>query len=294
MFKIAICIPAYNEENSIEKIIKKSKSYSELVVVCDDGSDDNTSKIAKSAGALVLKHEINCGKGAAMKTLFNYCREKNIDVMITIDGDGQFLPDEIPKILSPILEKKCDVVIGFRYANSLEMPKYRKVGNKMLDKFTNLASDLSFRDTQGGFRAYSKNAINKINFSTNGFGVDSEILIDAAKKGLKIQEESVTVIYKTGNKTSTKDPIAHSGEVIISLIELIAIHHPLKLLGIPGFILMIVGIILATNVITLFNEDRYFSIPLTLGSIGSITIGLILLLMSVVLFTISKTSKHNN
>lgn len=286
--KKAICIPAYNEENTIAEIIKKSKSFSDLIVICDDGSDDKTSEIAKKEGATVLKHNSNLGKGAAMKTLFNYSKENNIEAMVTIDGDGQFLPEEIPTIIEPILKRKCDVVIGYRFDDDEEMPKYRKVGNKMLDKVTNLASDLPFRDTQGGFRAYSKNAIEKINFSTTGFGVDSEILVDASKKGLKVIEKKVTVIYDTGEKTSTKDPISHSTQVIVSLIELIAIHHPLKFLGIPGFVFVGIGIALAVNVISLFNEDRYFSIPLTLGSLGSFTTGLILILMSAVLFSISK------
>ena len=99
---------------------------------------------------------------------------------------------------------------------------------------TNLASDLPFRDTQSGFRAYSRKTIEQIQFSTEGFGVDSEILIDASRKKLRILEEKVTVLYDTGGKTSTKNPVAHSGEVISSLIEHIALKHPLKFLGIPG------------------------------------------------------------
>jgi hypothetical protein len=108
------------------------------------------------------------------------------------------------------------------------MPSYRKIGNKMLDRITKLAAELPFSDTQSGFRSYSKKAIQSINFSTNGFGVDSEILIDAVDKGLKITETDVTVLYDTGLKTSTKDPISHSMSVIGSLLESIAIHHPIN------------------------------------------------------------------
>ncbi len=293
MLKIA-CIPAFNEEKVIEDVIRRCKVHVDKVIVCDDGSTDNTSNVATKAGAIVLQHKQNEGKGEAMKTLFAYAKKNDVDVMITIDGDGQFLPEEIPKILEPITKDNADIVIGYRFDDSEEMPHYRKIGNKMLDKFTNLASELPFRDTQGGFRSYSKKAINSTNITTKGFGVDSEILVDASKKGLKIVEEKVTVIYNTGNSTSTKNPISHSTEVIVSLLEMIAINHPLRYLGLPGIGLIIIGVIFAIFVLVTFNEIRYFSIPFTLISMATTMIGIILLLMSVVLFSISATKKRNS
>ena len=125
-----------------------------------------------------------------------------------------------------------------------------------------------------------------------GVGADSEILIDAARKGLKISENKITVIYDTGGKTSTKNPISHSSGVIVSLVELIAIKHPLKLLGIPGLVLLLIGIAYSVVVISIFNEIRYFSIPSTLVALGSLIIGLILLLMSVLLFGITRSSQR--
>ena len=290
MLKIA-CIPAYNEEKPIGDVIKKSLNYVDKVIVCDDGSRDLTSTKAKEANAIVIKHEKNLGKGAALKSLFKYALNVNADVVVTIDGDGQFLPEEINKIIKPIIENDYDIVIGNRFDDHKEMPSYRKVGNKMLDKITKMAADLPFTDTQSGFRAYSKKAIESISFTIDGFGVDSEILIDASNKGLKITEEKVTVLYNTGEKTSSKDPISHSVGVIAPLIELIAINHPLRYLGIPGLILLIIGIVFSVLVISMFNEDRYFSVPSTLVALGSLVIGMILLLMSVVLYSIAKTTR---
>ncbi len=292
MLKIA-CIPAFNEEELIDDVIQRCKLHVDKVIVCDDGSTDHTSDVANKAGAVVLQHKKNQGKGNAMKTLFEYAKKNGVDVMITIDGDGQFLPEEIPKILEPITKENADIVIGYRFDDNEEMPSYRKIGNKMLDKFTNLASDLPFRDTQGGFRSYSKNAINTIKITTDGFSVDSEILIDASKKGLKIVEKKVTVIYNTGSSTSTKSPISHSTEVITSLLEIIAINHPLRYLGLPGIVLVTIGVIFAIFVLTTFNEIRYFSIPFTLISMATIMVGIILVLMSVVLFSITATQRRN-
>lgn len=292
MLRLA-CIPAYNEEKSISDIIKRSLSYVDKVVVCDDGSSDKTSINAKNAGAHVIHHKNNLGKGAALQSLFKYAKNTKADAMVTLDGDGQFLPEEIPKLLEPIIENRSDVVIGYRFEDEKEMPQYRKFGNKLLDKMTNLASELSFRDTQSGFRGYSKKAVGLIDFKTNGFGADSEILIDASKKGLKISEEKVTVIYNTGIETSTKNPISHSGDVVGSLLELIALKHPLRFLGIPGIILLGIGIGYSIVVVAIFNDIRYFSIPSTLIAVTSLITGLMLLLMSVVLFTIARALRRS-
>lgn len=283
-----VCIPAYNEESVIGLVVQNCLNYSDKVVVCDDGSTDQTASNAELAGATVLRNPINKGKGEAMRKLFDFAKNSDADIIITIDGDGQFLPEEIDKLAKPIIEKSADIVIGYRFENDGEMPSYRKFGNKFFDKMTNMASELPFRDTQSGFRAYSKKAIDLISFKSNGFAVDSEILIDASKKDLKITEEKVTVLYNTGTKTSTKHPISHSGDVLASLIEMIAIRHPLKYLGLPGSILFVIGIIYSIVVIAIFNDIRYFSIPSTLVALGSLLVGLMMMLMSVVLFSINR------
>ena len=289
---IIACIPAFNEGNVIGKLIKNMLQYVDNIIVCDDGSTDDTSIEAQKAGAEVITHKKNLGKGAAMRTLFNFAKDKNFDVMITIDGDGQFSPQEVPKLLPPILNYQMDIVIGYR-SNKDEMPSYRKFGNKFLDSMTNLASELPFRDTQSGFRSYSKKAVSVISFKTNGFGADSEILIDASRKKLKITEVGVTVNYHTGEKTSTKDPISHTSEVILSLIELIAIRHPLKYLGIPGFLLTILGIFFGVWSILIFNEMKSFHISTLVIGIGATILGVMLLLTSIVLYGTSKVQTKN-
>ena len=287
-------MPAYNEENSIFDLIRKIEPFVDKIIVCDDGSTDKTEQKARDAGAHVIRHKQNLGKGGAMKSLFNYAKNIDADIILTIDSDGQFLPEEIPKMIESLIKQKADVVLGYRFDDADDMPTYRKVGNKFLDKMTSLASELPFRDTQGGFRAYSKKAIQLIQFSTNGFGVDSEIVVNASKQNLKIVEEKVTVIYNTGGKTSTKTPVVHVSEVLKTILEMVAIYHPLKFLGIPGLISMIIGISVGIFVLITFNETRYFSIPFMLISVTTIILGLLLLLMSVVLFSISKSANQKS
>ena len=287
-----ICIPAFNEEARLSDVIVEAKNYADLVVVCDDGSSDNTSKIAISQGAELIRHSKNLGKGAAMKSLFNYAKDHNAELVVMIDGDGQFKANEIPLLIKPILNG-YDVVIGNRLGKNSKMPNYRTFGNKVLDKITNIAADLPFEDTQSGFRSYSKKAIESISIQSDGFGSDAEILVNAAQKNLKITDVPVSVLYDIGTKTSTKNPISHTTEVVLSLIELISIRRPLSYLGIPGIIIFAMGIIFSIIVITLFNETRYFSIPYMLLTIGSFTLGLILIMMSVLLFSIKNSNQKN-
>ncbi len=285
-----ICIPAFNEESRLGEIIVEAKKYADSVIVCDDGSSDNTSKIAISEGAELIRHSKNLGKGAAMKSLFNYAKDHNAELVVMIDGDGQFKADEIPLLIKPIMNG-FDIVIGNRLGKDSKMPNYRTFGNKVLDKITNIAADLPFEDTQSGFRSYSKKAINSISIQSDGFGSDAEILVNAAQKNLKITDVPVSVLYDIGTKTSTKNPVSHTTEVILSLIELISIRRPLSYLGIPGIIIFGMGIVFSIIVITLFNETRYFSIPYMLLTIGSFTLGLILIMMSVLLFSIKNSNR---
>ena len=292
MMNTLVCIPAFNEEGAIGKLVRKTLSYVDSVVVCDDGSSDNTAKEAENSGAHVIVHYENMGKGSALKSLFEHARHSSADIIVTIDGDGQFLPEEIKKLTKPIIEKTSDIVVGYRFDNDTEMPSYRKIGNKILDHATNIATSIPIRDTQSGFRAYSKNAIELIEFSNDGFTADSEILIDASKHGLRISEEKITVIYDTGRRTSTKNPILHGSSVLGSLIEMILVKHPLKYLGIPGFVIIFCGVLLSSYTISVFNQTALLPIPFALVSIGSLLLGFLLLMTSGILFAINRSIFH--
>ena len=267
-------------------------SYVDSVVVCDDGSSDNTAKEAENSGAHVIVHDENKGKGSALKSLFEHAKHSTADIIVTIDGDGQFLPEEIKKLTKPIIEKTSDIVVGYRFDDQTEMPSYRKIGNKILDHATNIITSMPIRDTQSGFRAYSKKAIELIEFSNDGFTADSEILIDASKHGLRISEEKITVIYDTGRRTSTKNPILHGSGVLGTLIEMILVKHPLKYLGIPGTIIIFCGIMLSFYTISIFNETQLLPIPFALVSVGTLLLGFLLLLVSGILFAINRSVFH--
>ena len=175
--KIA-CIPAYNEESNIESLVKSSQNHVDTVIVCDDASTDNTAYLAKKAGAIVISHKTNQGYGASIISLFNYARENNAEVMITLDGDGQHDPDEIPSLLKIITQHNVDVVIGSRFLNdNIEAPGYRQRGIKIITSAANYGTDLKVSDSQSGFRAYSKNSINAIHPTEENMSISTEILL---------------------------------------------------------------------------------------------------------------------
>lgn len=217
MANVVAIIPAYNEEKALADVIGKTLDYVDEVIVVDDGSSDKTSEVAVEAGARVIKHSVNLGKGEALKSGFKAIGGDSI--IITIDGDGQHNPNEIPDLVRPIIEDSADLVNGSRYMNGPEenTPAYRRVGQKVLDIATNISAGTKVTDSQSGFRAFSSKSKNVFRFKDTGFGIESEMLVDAAEAGLKIVEVPITVRYDLNG--STKDPITHGVGVLFNITK---------------------------------------------------------------------------
>jgi glycosyltransferase involved in cell wall biosynthesis len=284
--KITVGIPAYNEEKNIAGIISRVKKYADSIIVCDDGSNDLTSEISEQLGAIVIKHSKNKGYGAAINSLFLKAKEVGSDVFLTFDADGQHRIEDIPVVSDPIIKNQVDVAIGSRFldAKSEEMPNYRKVGIKIITKITNLSIKEKLTDSQSGFRAYSKKALQEITPSDEGMGVSTEILIKASNLELKIAEVPIKVNYD--GDTSTHDPVSHGTSVILSTIKFTSIHNPLKFYGIPGIIFLIIGLIFVAWTIQIYAETQEIITNVSLIGIGSVVLGTILLLTAVILFSI--------
>lgn len=217
MANLVAIIPAYNEEKALADVIGKTFEHVDEIIVVDDGSSDKTSEVAIEAGARVIKHSVNLGKGEALKSGFKAVGDDSI--IITIDGDGQHNPSEIPDLVRPIIEDGADLVNGSRYMNGPEenTPAYRRVGQKVLDIATNISAGTKVTDSQSGFRAFSPKSKNVFRFKDTGFGIESEMLVDAAEAGLKIVEVPITVRYDLDG--STKDPITHGVGVLFNIAK---------------------------------------------------------------------------
>ncbi|MCZ7402999.1 MAG: glycosyltransferase family 2 protein [Candidatus Methanoperedens sp.] len=188
-------MPAFNEQKSIGSVVLFAKKYVDEVIVVDDGSTDRTSEIATLAGAKVKRLPFNEGKGAALKVGFEGA--SRADIIITLDGDGQHDPEEIPKLMEPIIKGESDFVIGSRYINGnrRNTPLYRRAGQILFDWITNKICRLHIRDTQSGFRAFSKYAVPVFSFRQKGMVIESEMLMDASRAYLRINEVEIAVKY---------------------------------------------------------------------------------------------------
>jgi glycosyltransferase involved in cell wall biosynthesis len=292
--KIIIGIPAFNEEKNIAPIITKLRNISDTIVVCNDGSSDLTSEIAERMGAVVINHEKNLGYGGAIRSIFLKAKELDGDVLVTFDADGQHRIEDIENVITPIVEKKADLVIGSRFLDESEkeVPQYRKVGIKIITKITNASIKEQITDSQSGFRAYSKKVVDELNPSELGMGISTEILIKASTKNFKITEVPIKILY--AGDTSTHNPISHGSSVILSTIKYTSIEHPLKFYGIPSIIFFMIGISFTYLSAQYYADVGRLSTNLTIVAAGTILIAVVLLITSILLYTLVSVVREKN
>ena len=282
---VAIGIPAYNEEKNIASIIAKLLNLSYSVIVCNDGSTDMTGAIAEKMGAIVVNHSRNLGYGSAIRSIFSKAKELGYDVLVTLDADGQHRIEDTKAMLEPIINGNADITIGSRFSgqNKNQVPKYREIGIKTITKLANVTSKNKITDAQSGFRAYNKKVLQEIVPSEHGMGVSTEILIKANKKGFKIAEVPITVLYD--GDTSTHNPASHGISVIMSTMKFISIERPLIFYGVPGLVMFAIGLFFIVWTIQAFTETREIVTNVSLIGIGSTTIGIILMMTAILLYS---------
>jgi len=289
---IVALIPAYNEEKNIATILLETEKYVDKIVVCDDGSTDHTAQIAERLGAEVIRHSTNKGYGAAIISLLKRALDMGADIAVTLDADGQHDPRFIPNLVKPILRNEADIVIGSRFLEKSEIPKYRKVGIKAITKLTNLATKLRITDSQSGYRAYSKRALQEIapELSEHGMGISLQILTLVSEKKLSVKEVPITIKYDV-EKPSTKNPITHGVELISTIIREITERHPLVYFGIPGAILLFIGLFMGAYLLWIFNTNRYFSMPIAIITLGALLMGLLLIITALIIHVVIRQLK---
>ena len=295
ILKIVVGIPAFNEEKNIAKIIVKLQKVADSIIVCNDGSTDLTKEICEKMGVEVINHPKNLGYGAGIRSIFLKAADMNSDILVTFDADGQHRIEDIASVIEPITKNNADIVIGSRFLkdeNSENVPKYRKIGIKAITSITDSVTDLKLTDSQSGFRAYTKKVLKEIIPSDKGMGVSTEILIKASQKKFKVKEVPIKILYE--GDTSTHHPVSHGASVIFSTMKYASIEHPLKFYGIPGIILLTVGLFFIVWTIQEFSLSRQIITNLALIGTGATIVGTMLLITSIILYSLVNVVREKN
>ncbi len=193
--RTCVIIPTYNEAKGIGRLVKEIRLQNLDVLVVDDGSSDNTSQIAKDGGAIVLRNEKNQGKGASLIKGFNYALTNEYDAVITMDGDGQHLPEDIPYFMRLAKYSDSAIFIGNRMQKIKNMPLVRLITNRFMSWFLSCLAKQRIPDTQCGFRLLKKEVLKRVNLVTSKYETESEILIKSSRLGFKIESVPIKSIY---------------------------------------------------------------------------------------------------
>ncbi len=288
--KTLVAIPALNEEITIERVVsaipRQLNGTQVEVLVVDDGSTDSTVKLAKKAGAQVISHGRNMGLGTAFRTMLSYARENGFDFMATMDADGQFNPEDLPALSEPVINDEADFSTASRFMDPAllpTMPKIKKWGNARVAGLVSNLARIKIHDATCGFRVYGPKAIDRVSCFSR-FTYTQEVLIDIARKGLRIKEIPTRV---RGEREFGKSRIASnlwryahlSAEAMYSVAHG---HSPWKFYGTPAFSLIGIGVLL--DIFTLCWWITTGAIkPFTafgIGGLFSITFGILLILFA--------------
>ncbi len=242
-------MPMYNEEETIGTVVTQTLKHVDAVICIDDGSSDSSARIAEACGAIVVRHRVNRGYGGALKSLFIKARDMDVDALVVLDSDGQHKAEDIPKLLSPIIANEADFVIGSRFiegGGGTDMPAYRRLGIKVITAASNMSRDISIKDTQSGFRAFSKKALEILRFDSEGMELSLEMLEDAHEKRLSIKEVPTMIRYDVP-KGSNFTAVSHGFTVLSWALVSLSHKKPLLVLGLPGLGLFATGAAMGLN-----------------------------------------------
>lgn len=273
---VMVAIPAFNEAATIGSVVIAAGRYVDNVVVIDDGSLDATLEIAREAGATVIEQRRNQGKGAAIRRALEFARENDMEQFVMLDGDWQHDPAEIPRLLEPIESGKADIVIGSRYTGkgAGDTPLHRRIGQVILDTLTMVGSGTYVSDSQSGFRALGREAIERIEIREVGFGIETEMLRAAADEGLTVTEVPISINYNVP-APNTANSFMHGFSVVETILRIVRDRRPLLFFGVPGLTLMAFGLGYGALTMSTYQTGQPFPLARSLYSSVTFIIGVL-------------------
>jgi glycosyltransferase involved in cell wall biosynthesis len=276
--KLVVTIPAYNEESTISGVLREIPRKIDgidtiEVLLIDDGSTDNTVKKAIESGMdEVVIHKKNKGLGAAFRNGMDVALEKNADIIVNIDADGQYNAAQIPDLIKPILDGKADIVLGWRDIDKLDfMPKGKKLGNKLATWVTRRLSGLPIKDAQTGFRAFTREAALKLNLYGK-FTYVQETLIQASHKALQIEQVPVEFRARNGKSRLISNISNYAFRAGATIFSTYRDYYPLRLFSFISGVLIIPGLGFGILVLVHFYQTGMVSPHLATAVLASLLI----------------------
>jgi hypothetical protein len=269
---ILVAIPAYNEERFIGSVVHGVRLEGFECLVIDDGSTDRTSEIAAAAGAIIERHPDNRGKSAALNSAFEVARRLGVGALVVMDGDWQHEPREIHAVLEPVQSGTADIVSGSRFMTNgrTTMPSVRGAGLRAVTFAANVASGQRLTDSQTGFRAFSRHALEVLRFRSAGFAVEVEVGFLARLRGLRHIEVPITTRYVDPPK---RNVMGQGLQVVDGLVRLVAHYRPLLFFGVPGAVLVVAGMGVGTVVVDIYGRGRELAAGYALLAVLLISVG---------------------
>lgn len=300
--KVVVMIPALNEAKTIEQVVKSiPRDFADVkVLVIDDGSRDNTSQLAKKAGAdKVVRHGINRGLGTAFKTGINTALHMKADVIVNIDADGQFNANDIPRLVQPIIDNRADMVTCTRFKDPRLLPKMPLIkiwGNKFFTKVINVLTKHRFTDTQCGFRAYSQEAALRMNLFGR-FTYTQEVFLDLVSRGMRIAEVPCKVKgQRDGKSRIVKNVWSYGIQAMLIIMRTIRDHHALRFFGLTGGAMFsvgfIIGLFIAARWLFLGRVDPYMAF--VVFSLILLILGFLMIMLGLIADMLERTRKNQD
>ncbi len=289
---VLACIPAYNAEATIAKVLVKARDRVSRMIVCDDYSSDMTSQIASAFGAIVLKHDASMGYNATLATLLEFARGTDADIIVTLDADGSHDPADITRIIEPISSGTADIVIGSRFADDSNAPI------ELVEERPRKNSNGRVKDPASGFRAYSRKALKLILPIERDALIKTKILEKAKSANLRVVEVPIEAGAK-GEVAAPAAPLAKVNTAVekessskFEALRNYATEHSLLVFGTPGFVILIIG-----TAFGLLAAQAYLrgitSIPLIVMGAGGLFLGFLLLAIMVVVWVVVGAMKRD-
>ena len=296
MEKIAVLIPCYNEELTIEKVVKDFKR--ELpeadIYVYDNNSIDNTAEIAKKAGAIV-RREYRQGKGNVVRTMF---REIDADIYVMVDGDDTYPAEFVHKLIEPVKNDEVDMAIGDRLSNGTYQQEIKKnfheFGNNLVRGSINVLFNNKLKDIMTGYRVFNKMFVKNMPVMSPKFELETEMTLFALDKKFRIKEIPIVFRERPEGSESKINTVSDGMKVIKTIIKMFKDHQPLKFFTIIAVVLFIIGIIIGIPVLVEFFNTHYITkVPSAILATGIMTLSVIVGQCGVILHTIVKQHRES-